>query len=233
MAAFAHAVGLGYRYIETDVHATKDGALVAAHDAGLDRVAGKAQAIAELTWDELQTIDLGVGHGIPRFAELLETFPEVRINVEPKSDDAVDLLAAAISTHDALSRVCVGSFSDARIAQMRELLGPELCTSAGPRDVARIFAGGITRRPWTGGHACLQIPSSVGPVKLSRRLVDKAHDLGLQVHVWTINDASEMRQLLDLGVDGLMTDNTELLRQVMIDRNEWTGGPLTDEAGSP
>lgn len=233
LAAFEHAIGLGYRYLETDVHVTSDGVLVAAHDAGLDRVAGEAQAIADLTWDELQKVDLGDGHRVPRFVELLDAFPHARLNVEPKTDEAVDLLASTIVADDALGRVCIGSFNDARIARMRKLLGPELCTSAGPRDVARIFAGTVARRPWTGGHGCLQIPSSFGPVRVSRRLVDKAHELELHVHVWTINDETEMRQLLDLGVDGVMTDNTELLRRVMVERGEWTGDSPSGEAEAP
>lgn len=222
MAAFQHAVDLGYRYIETDVHRSADGVLVAAHDAGLDRVAGESQAIGDLSWDELQRIDLGDGEKIPRFSELLDAFPDVRINVEPKADDAVDLLASVIADHGAIDRVCIGSFRDDRIGRMRELLGPELCTSAGPKALARIFLSMLTRRTWTGGHACLQLPSSYGPIKVDRRLLDGAQRLGLHVHVWTINDEAEMRTLLDLGVDGVMTDDTELLRSVMQDRDEWT-----------
>lgn len=225
MAAFAHAVSLGYRYLETDVHRTTDGVLVAAHDSGLERVGGEAKEISDLTWDELQQVDLGDGHRVPRFGDLLEAFPDTRFNVEPKADDAVDLLATTISDYKAIDRICIGSFRDDRINRMRELLGPGLCTSAGPKAVARIFAAMLTKRQWTGGHASLQIPASFGPLRADKRLIDGAHRLGMQVHVWTINDEATMRTLLENGADGVMTDKVELLRDVLIDRGEWTGGP--------
>ncbi len=227
MAAFGHAIGLGYRYIETDVHRTADGKLVAAHDSGLERVAQEGSArgskISDLTWPELRAVDLGDGHGIPLFDEVLEAFPTTRFNVEPKADDAVDLLSQAIREHKAIDRVCVGSFDDRRISRMRRSLGPRLCTSAGPAAAARIYLGLRLGRRWTGGHGCLQIPSKLGPIGIDRRFVDGAHDVGLQIHVWTINEEAEMHELLDLGVDAIMTDNTELLRSVLIGRGQWTG----------
>ncbi len=231
VGAFAHATSLGYRYLETDVHITKDGTLVAFHDGGLERLTGVEGAIADQSWSDLQRIDLGAGHRVPTMDELFETFPTARFTIEPKSDAAVQPLIDAVRRHDAIDRVCIGSFVDERIAAMRDALGPTLCTSPGPRSVARLMWTVLGRGAWDGdGHGCVQIPPSFGPLKMSRRIVDGIHDLGLQIHVWTINDAPIMHWLLDLGVDAIMTDNVELLRDVLVDRGQWTG-PLqsTDE----
>lgn len=228
VAAFAHAVGLGYQYLETDVHLTHDGVLVAFHDTGLERLAGRPGSIAEFTWAELRTIDLGGGARIPSLDDLLTSFPDVRWNIDPKVDDAVDVLCRTIRAHRATERVCIGAFSDARIARARELLGPTLCTSAGPRHTAMIWAAAQGSRALAtlGGnrvirsvatqHGCLQVPPSLRGVRVADpRLVEVAHDLGLAVHVWTINDAELMDTLFELGVDGVMTDKVSVLAGVL------------------
>lgn len=222
VGAFAHAVSRGYRYLETDVHTTADGELVAFHDGGLERVAGVEGAIADLQWADLSTIDLGGGHTVPTMDELFERFPDGRFTIEPKSDSAVRPLIDAIKRHGAIDRVCIGSFADHRIEQMRSALGPTLCTSPGPRGVAKLLWTVMGPGRWSGnGHGCVQIPPSLGPIRLNRRIVDGIHALGLQIHVWTINDAPTMHRLLDLGVDAVMTDKVELLRSVMIGRGQW------------
>ncbi len=225
VAAFQHAVDAGYRYLETDVHLTKDGVLVAFHDSGLSRVAGMADTVSENTWADLRTVDLGGGHRIPTLDELLETFPTSRFNIDPKSDDSVEPLAKALGAHNALGRVGVGSFHDSRIHHLRRILGPNLCSSPGPRDVFR-----LTLRIWSRrtldtdrnfGYGCVQLPVSVGPIRLDQGLIDGYHQLGLPVHVWTINKRTEMNRLLDLGVDGIMSDDVVLLREVLRQRGQW------------
>lgn len=216
LAAFEHAVTLGYRYLETDVHRTADGELVAFHDDELERVAGLPGAISDYRWAELAEVRLGGGHAIPRLSELLESFPQARFNVDPKADDAVDLLVETIASHGAVHRVCVGSFSDKRIARVREALGAELCTSPGPNGVARVIAAAHVARRWRPPYGCVQIPVSNGRLRLdSPGLIDRLHRLGLQVHYWTINDADEMNRLLDNGADAIITDEVALLKQVM------------------
>ncbi len=222
VAAFQHAVDLGYRYLETDVHLTNDGVLVAFHDSGLERVAGLAGSVADHSWSELSTIDLGQATGIPTLDELLTTFPEHRFNIDPKADEAVAPLAEAIKSHRAIDRVCVGSFSDQRLADLRARLGRALCMSPGPRGLLALAAA--SRRPKPGRNlrfGAVQIPPTLGRLKLSAAQVERFQELGLQVHVWTINEESEMRRLLDLGVDALMTDHTQLLKDVLIDRGQW------------
>jgi glycerophosphoryl diester phosphodiesterase len=224
MAAFQHAVDLGYRYLETDVHLTADGVLLAFHDDVLDRVTDRSGAIHELTWSEIREARVGGTEPIPRFDELLDAWPEVRVNIDPKHDRAVDTLADAIDRAGAVDRVIVGAFSDKRLARLREKLGPRLCTSLGPRSVARLRAAGYGIPAGTLPSPCVQVPVRHGAVTIvDERFVRKAHRSGLQVHVWTIDDPVEMARLLDLGVDGIMTDRPEVLKQVLTDRSSWYG----------
>jgi glycerophosphoryl diester phosphodiesterase len=223
MPAFAHAVGLGYRYVETDVHVTADGVLVAFHDERLDRVTDSQGVIADLPWSVVRTALVDGREPIPRFDDLLDAWPDLRINIDPKHDGAAEPLAAALLRHAALDRVCVGSFSDKRIARVAAAVGGGLCTSMGPRQVARLVAasrglpgGGGLRAP------CAQVPTHQGPVPLvTRRFVEAAHRRGIQVHVWTIDDRAEMERLLDLGVDGIMTDRPADLKDLLEQRGEW------------
>lgn len=222
VAAFSHAQSLGYRFLETDVHVTADGVLVAFHDDSLERITGRPGTISERSWDELSNIELEGGHSIPTMAELFETFPAAHFNIDPKANNAVEPLARTIQSHNALSRVCIGSFSDRRIFRMRKLLGPRLCTSPAPIHAGAILASAFTRWPATFGHAALQIPNSLGPIQLDAGIVERFQKNGFQVHVWTINERSEMERLLDLGVDAVMTDDVDLLAAVLAER----GTPL-------
>lgn len=223
MAAFAAAVDLGYRYLETDVHLTADDVVVAFHDDHLDRVTDRTGAICDLTWDEVQRARVGVdGDPVPRLDEILATWPDVRVNIDPKHDRVVDALADAIRARAAVDRVCCGSFSDRRLARLRTLLGPSLCTSLGPRGTAKLAAAAKGAPVRSVVAPCVQVPPEIrGRRLVTPRFVETAHRLGVQVHVWTIDDPVEMAALLDLGVDGLMTDRAETLKQVLVDRGEW------------
>ena len=222
LAAFRHAVDLGYRYLETDVHATLDGVVLAFHDNTLDRVTDRSGQIADLPWSEVSGARIAGREPIPLLSELLEEFPEARINIDPKDDRVVEPLVNLIRDHGALHRVCLGAFSDRRLARCRSLLGPTVCTSAGPLAVARLRLASLgfpTGRP---AALCLQVPVRQSGIPIvDRRLLRMAHDRGLQVHVWTIDDPGEMVRLLDLGVDGIMTDHPRVLRQVLIERGDW------------
>ncbi|WP_435199330.1 glycerophosphodiester phosphodiesterase [Janibacter sp. GS2] len=226
--AFQQAVALGYRYLETDVHVTGDGRLVAVHDDVLDRVTDARGAIAELPWSHVAAARINGTDPIPLMDELFETFPQTRFNIDVKAPGAVAPLVEAIRRHDALDRVCIGSFSDSRLRTVRRALGPGLATSAGPRDVAslRVLPRLLSRLLRSPAQA-LQVPVThrVGPVTatvVTPGLVETAHRLGKQVHVWTIDEAAEMHRLLDLGVDGLVTDRIDTLRDVLAQR----GHPL-------
>lgn len=226
LAAFAAAVDLGFDFLETDVHLTSDGVMVAFHDDVLDRVTDATGAIRDLPWAEVSQARIGGTEPIPTMDEVLEAFPGTRINIDAKSDEVVVTLAECLRRHAALDRVCVGGFSDRRLDRLRGLLGDGLCTSAGPRETAAFLAGvrlPVVRVPRRTPYRCLQVPVRQAGVEIvGEATVAAAHSVGLAVHVWTIDDPTEMHRLLDLGVDGIMTDRPSVLRQVLVDRGRWT-----------
>lgn len=226
MRSFRAAAELGYRYLETDVHVTADGGLVAFHDELLDRVTDATGAIAARTRADLRHVRIAGTDPIPTLDELLEELPDVRWNIDPKSDRSLVALAAAIRRHRAVDRVNIAAFSDRRLHRIRELLGSTLCTAAGPREVAALVAAArvplVRRRRGRVPYGCVQVPVSHRHVRIvTSALIDAAHARDAQVHVWTIDDPDEMRALLDLGVDGIMTDRPSVLRDVMLQRGRW------------
>jgi len=227
LVAFRHAVELGYTYLETDVHATRDGALFAFHDAALDRVTEERGTVAELTSAEVSRALIGGREQIPLMSSLLEEFPAVRFNIDIKSDAAVEPLAETVRAAGAHDRICVGSFSQRRIDEFRRLVGGRVATAAGPLEVALFRVLPLARLVDVLARrraVALQVPRRrKGVTILSPGLIRRAHELGMHVHVWTIDDPTEMHDLLDLGVDGLMTDRTDLLREVLVDRGQWMG----------
>ncbi len=225
MPAFEGALALGYRYLETDAHVTADGICLAFHDDHLDRVTDRKGEIAQLTYREVREARVDGREPIPLLEDLIGCFPHARINIDPKHDAVVEPLAAVIRRTGSTQRVCIGSFSDSRIAALQQILGPELCTSLGPRGVARLRAGSFGLPAGEPSGACVQVPHRIKGVRLvDERFVEKSHAAGLQVHVWTIDDPAEMHELLDLGVDGLMTDQPGALKSVLESRGAWFGG---------
>ncbi|GAB3431628.1 glycerophosphodiester phosphodiesterase [Flindersiella endophytica] len=221
MAAFANAVELGFRYLETDVHATADGMVVAFHDQTLGRVTDRQGQIPALSYEEVSKARIGGREPIPLLSEILSTWPDIRVNIDAKSDGAVEPLVKVIKAANAQDRVCVCSFSQERISRIRALLGPDLATGLGPSEIWRLKSRG--RLLPSTRAACVQVPIGWRGVRVvTRRFVKRAHDLGLQVHVWTIDDALRMNALLDLGVDGIITDRPDTLRDVLVQRGTWT-----------
>jgi glycerophosphoryl diester phosphodiesterase len=226
--AFARAIALGYRYVETDVHATADGVPVVFHDPTLERLAGQRGHIAALRWADLATVRVGGAAAVPRLDEVLAAWPGTRFNVDVKADTGVEATVATIQRAGAGDRVLLASFSDARLARLRTLAGPRVATSLGVRGVARLRMASLTRRRLSlpASVVAAQVPVRYGRVRVvDRRFVAYAHRLGLQVHVWTIDDPAEMNDLLDLGVDGIMTDRVEVLRDVYTSRGLWHPDP--------
>jgi glycerophosphoryl diester phosphodiesterase len=219
MHAFQHAVDLGYRYLETDLHATSDGVVIAFHDSKLDRVTDRTGVVAELPWSEVSKAKINGHEPIPRLDELLEHFPAIRFNLDIKAENGLQPAADVLRSAGAIDRVCVSSFSQSRVRRIRKLLGPRLCTGYGEWEIALIRFLPIA--PASSG-ACLQIPRGYGPFRvLTPGLIRRAHARGKQVHVWTVDDPATMRRMLDAGVDGIITDRTDLLRDVLIERGEW------------
>src|SRR4051812_2581749 len=227
--AFRHAVALGYHYLETDVHATSDGVLLAFHDKGLDRVTDTEGLLARLTADEVRTARIAGEHAVPTMAELLEELPDCRFNIDIKSATAVHPLVRLVDHTRSHSRICVGAFSQRRLDAFRRASRGRVATSASPVEVAAFLAlpsGPAGRWVTRGRVAALQVPHRRGRLPVvTRSLVRRAHAAGAHVHVWTVDDPAEMDELLDLGVDGLITDRTDLLKQVLVRRGQWRDHP--------
>ncbi|MCF6377726.1 glycerophosphodiester phosphodiesterase [Nocardioides KLBMP 9356] len=237
LAAFRHAVDLGYTYLETDVHVTSDGVLLAFHDTVLDRVTDRTGSIAETSYAEVQQATIGGREPVPTLAELFDAFPDARFNIDLKSEGAVDALADFLDDRRAWDRVLVGSFSASRMRAFRRRTAGRVATSAHPLEVAVFVlspSGRLARWLTRRGPVALQVPHRQGRlVVVTPGLVRRAHEAGVHVHVWTIDDPIEMNTLLDRGVDGIMTDRTDILRDVLRARGQWhgaDGGREGDEA---
>ncbi len=225
-AAFARAVDEGYRYLETDVHCTADGVLVAFHDTRLDRVTDRRGQIGMLTWDEVRAARIAGSETIPSMADLLADFPDAHFNIDAKSDAAVGPLIDLLISADALDRVCLASFSDRRLHALRSRLGPGAALSLGPRQVMRLVARSrfVPVPLHFPGAVAAQVPVRAGAVEvITPAFIRTAHRIGLEVHAWTVDDATQMERLLDLGVDGIITDRPDVLRTVLQRRGSWSG----------
>ncbi|MEV0423348.1 glycerophosphodiester phosphodiesterase [Streptosporangium canum] len=233
-AAFARAVELGYTYLETDAHATADGVLLAFHDHTLDRVTDRRGRIAELPYRVVREARIGGVEEIPLMDDLLGSWPQARFNIDVKEASAIAPLAEAVRRTNSYDRICLTSFSDERLTRARAAIGREVCSSLGPRGVAALRAaattsgyGRLLTRLARAGVPCAQVPLGFRGLRVTTAsLVRTAHALGMQIHVWTINDTRLMGRLLDLGVDGVMTDNISGLREVLEARGQWHPGRL-------
>jgi len=230
--AFASAVGLGYRYLETDVHATRDGHVVAFHDDSLERLTGVAGSIQELSYAEVAGLRVSGREPVPRLVDLLEEFPGTRWNLDLKSPGAVAPLVALVTRLGLHDRVCVGSFAERVLRRFHARLRAEpgsrrVATVCGVPTVvvARYAPGGsAVQRLLRDPGSTYQVPvAHRGIPVLDRRFVERSHAQGRHVHVWTVNERAEMERLVDLGVDGLITDRTDLLRDVLRERGLWGG----------
>lgn len=230
MVAFAAAVDLGYRYVETDVHATRDGVVVALHDETLDRVTDRQGLVPEMSWREVRRARIAGQEPVPLLEDLLGSWPDLRINIDIKAAGAVLPLVRAIERTDAHDRVCVASFSDQRRKAAVMRLTRPVTTSSGERSTASFRAAAqlppllrstVTARSLRGIDG-LQVPTTMHGIEIvTATSLAAAHEIGKFVHVWTINDAAEMDRLLALGVDGIVTDRADVLKDVLVRRGEW------------
>ena len=233
-SAFEHAVKLGYVYLETDARATSDGKLVAFHDRNLERVTDAEGPIGLKPYRVVAALRVAGSEPIPLIEDLLGAWPDLRFNIDLKDEAGIPLLPGVLRRTGAWDRVCVTSFSGARLRTARKLLDHPVCMTTSPSATAavRCSIGAsspgpgralepprrmLARRLAKAGVRCAQVPGRVATGSFVRR----AHALGLDVHVWTINDRAGMNRFLDLGADGIMTDDIETLRQVLIERGQW------------
>jgi glycerophosphoryl diester phosphodiesterase len=251
--AFEHALGLGYWYLETDLQATADGVLIAFHDRTLDRMTDRGGRIARLPYRTVAEARIAGTESIPRLDDLLAAWPDVRFNIDLKDAPVIEPLADVLRRTGSWDRVCVTSFSAARLRTARRVLDRPVCMAASPFGISMVRFGGprgprgesgpaqrrpaqaprrpakaprgahlaLAERMARAGVRCAQVPATVA----TPAFVGRAHALGLQVHAWTVNSPAVMGRLLDLGVDGIMTDQTVALRDVLISRGQWHPRP--------
>ena len=213
LAAFGHAVEVGCTYLETDVHATSDGVLVAFHDPILDRVTESGGVIAAMPWHKVKQAKVG-GEPIPTLDEIFDAFPEAFINIDIKHDGATMPLIDVLSRHRAWSRVCVGSFSSKRIQTFRRLVQGRTATAVGPVGVGWAVIGPHSMQMAQSHGNAYQVPHRLtryGVPLVTPTFIKAAHRQGRAVHVWTVNEISEARELMDMGVDGIVTDRPDLM----------------------
>ncbi|MFL6109318.1 MAG: glycerophosphodiester phosphodiesterase family protein [Marmoricola sp.] len=222
--AFRHAVALGYHYLETDVHLSSDGRLVAFHDELLDRMTDAVGAIGTAAPEVLDGARIAGDHALPLMADLFDEFPAVRFNIDLKSPGAGPALIALVEARNAFDRICVGAFSLQRMREFRRLARGRIATAATPVEAVAFLqpSARLARFLTRGDVSALQVPPQRNGLPIvTRAFVHRVHAAGAQVHVWTIDDAAEMHRLLDLGVDGIFTDRTDLLKTVLTERGQW------------
>lgn len=236
MMAFGHAHDSGLRWFETDLHLSSDGHVMCIHDGTVDRTTDGTGAVSDFTVADLEALDAAYqfevagdhpyrnqGHGVPTLEDVATEFDDCRLVVDLKEDGLAEALWELIRRLDLVERIIVGSFSDRRLSEFRHVSGGAVATSAGPRDVARALAAAAVKTPARRADA-LQVPVNAKGVPIvTGRSVEKFQDAGYQVHVWTVNNSKQMHRLLDLGVDGIITDLPDALKAVMIERGVWTG----------
>ncbi|QAY71098.1 glycerophosphodiester phosphodiesterase family protein [Xylanimonas protaetiae] len=233
LAAFGAAVALGFRYVETDAHGTADGVAVALHDESLDRTTDAHGLVAELPWSVVKRAHIGGVEPVPALEDVLGTWPGLFVNIDVKAESGVGPVARAIERTAAHDRVCVTSFSTRRRKATLAKLSRPVATSAGTSEVIGFLTGARLRVPVLAARAlrdvdALQVPvaEKAGPVRVTvvdAATVAAAHAAGRQVHVWTPNTRAEMERLVDLGVDGIVTDRADLLKDVLVERGLWAG----------
>ncbi len=233
LLAFQNAAALGFSHFETDVHLTRDGMLVACHDERLERTTDGSGLIRDHTLAEIKRLDAGcrfsgqgdfpyrgTGCTIPTLTEVIEALPGARFTIEIKPNDpaVVTELLRLIERDDLRDRVIVGSFHLAMLREVRRQSGGAVATSAGPAEALRFWLAARLRceRLLAPAYDALQVPEVRGRLRVvAPRFVAAAHRIGLQVHVWTVNEVADMRRLLGWGVDGIMSDRPDLLREVV------------------
>lgn len=241
MTAFQEAVDLGYRYLETDLQISRDGVLVTFHDDTLDRTTDGTGPVSDHSLGELRELDAGyrfrqngeypyrsLGVRIPTLEELATTYPDQVFSLDLKSDGMEEALVGTIRRLDLWDRVIVGSFSDARLRRFRSLLDRPVAMSAGPRETLRLVTAARLGLPFRPVSDSLQVPVKHFITIVSARTVRVARAAGVPMIVWTINDQAEMRELLDLGVDGIITDRPDLLRTLIDERSRGAGRGSAD-----
>ena len=230
---FRRAADLGVDVLEMDVHRTKDGHLVVLHDETLDRTTNGTGPVDQFTLAELKKLDAayhwspgsgtafplrGRGLAVPALSEVFKAFPRMHMNIEIKDPDQTELHAfcALIHEYDMNRNVMIASFESGTLQKFRSTC-PGIATSAGASEAMLFYAlqKMHLESVYSPAALALQVPQSYGDMRVvTKRFVEAAHARNLKVHVWTVNGVDDMKSLLQLGVDGIMTDYPQRLLEV-------------------
>lgn len=226
--AFTYAADLGYTYLETDARSTADGALLAFHDATLDRATDRTGTLLKMTYQQVSAARVHGTEEIPLIEDLLAGLPEQRFNIDLKDAGTIAPLVSALRRTNAWDRVCVSSLSGSRLLAFQRSLDRPVCLAITPTAFTAARYGGapgqvIAARLARLGARCAQVPKCMA----TRGFIRRARELGLEVHVWTLNNRQDIERALDLGADGVMTDEIGLLRDILIERGLWYPGGTT------
>jgi glycerophosphoryl diester phosphodiesterase len=232
MAAFGLASALGLRYLETDIRVTSDGHLVCFHDDTLERLTSATGLVRSKSLRELNALRINGIEPIPTLDEALDAFPEQCFTVDLKDRAAMHPLVKSLQRRGVAERVCIAGAWDGWLGHVRREV-PEVTSALGWRSLTALLS--CARAGVRPPKALATAPFAHVPVKLGRvpifveRLVAMSHDIGVQVVTWTVDEPVVMRRLLDAGVDAIITDRPDVLREVLIQRGAWrpSGRPIT------
>lgn len=234
LEGFQDAANMGVDVLETDMCLTKDNRIVLAHDEEIDRVTEGSGEIKDYTLEDL--LDFNIGYNYSRNAEypfridpkrmitleeFFERFPGHAFNLDlkPFSRRIVEEFVKIVKQYSVEDRIIVGSFHTANVNYLRQLL-PDIVTNASMAEVKRLvfsskvgLHGLFVRNPT---YQCIQIPiERRGITLLTPTILDHMHKKGVGVHIWTVNERTEMERLIEMGVDGIFTDDPKLLLDVL------------------
>jgi glycerophosphoryl diester phosphodiesterase len=225
----AVAEGLGYRYIETDIRVTRDGVVVVFHDETLERTTNGIGKVSEWDWEDIRHLDAGYrfspdgenfpsrgkGVAISRLDETLDRYGDVCFNIDLKEPGSEWPVAEVVAQTGATERVLIGSFSDRRIERFRRITKGRVATSAGPSAAIAMYAASRLGRTSNRKADAYQLPRKIRGGAVDQKLVDAVHEAGSHIHVWTVDEPEWMHDLLDIGVDGIVSDRPDVLNDVI------------------
>ena len=234
LEAFVYSAQMGVDVLELDVHSTADGTLVVMHDAAVDRTTDGRGRVNELTLEAVKKLDAGYLFSpdntqtfpfrgqkitVPTLREIFDALPEMTFNIEPKqhTPSIIAPLCALIRERKMTDKTIVGSFNQTTIDDFRREC-PEVATSASPSEVIKFLALVKTGLgdSYSPPMQALQVPENLGKLQVvSKEFVEIAHRRNLKVHVWTINETADMQRLIEIGVDGIMTDYPDRLLMLL------------------
>lgn len=215
LESFSYAIGLGSSYIETDVQLSADGIPYIFHDDDLSRLLNMEVKFNSLHSDQIEKLKLFESYQIPKLETALTQFPNALFQIDLKTDEVALPAMKVIENLNAFDRICIASFSSNRLQKVRKKF-PDTCLSMGPKEILKLLLASFGLYNKTIYGDCLQVPIYHYGIKLvTRRFVKYVQSIGLKIHVWTINDENTMRKLIDLGVDGIITDRPKLLKEVL------------------